>query len=161
MEELKFYNWSEVRLPTCGADSLTVKLAGASESVRQIETVESGDFVFRTDEWAPGFYVYQLKTAGAVTGTGRFRLLQDLEHAPDGFDPRSTAEITLDAIDAMLAGRATAQQRRVQVGDKSVEYSTISELKQWREYFLEQLAAEQGKGKPKRLLAVFDGGRYA
>lgn len=161
MEELKFYNWSEVRLPARGADSLTVKLAGASESVRQIETVVAGDFLFSTDEWAPGLYVYQQKTAGAVTGTGRFRLLQDLEHAPDGYDPRSVAEITLDAIDAMLAGRATAQQRRVQVGDKSVEYSTISELKQWREYFLEQLAAEQGKGKPKRLLAVFDGGRYA
>ena len=161
METLKFYNYSEVRLPAEGADQLTILRPGSSDPPRVIEEVENDEFVFQTDEWAAGLYVYQLKTGERVTGGGRFQLLQDFEHAPDGYDPRSVAEITLEAIDAMLAGRATAQQRRVQVGDKSIEYSTIAELKQWREYFLDQLAKEQGKGKPRRLLAVFDGGRYA
>ena len=101
--------------------------------------------MFRTDDWLPGLYVYQQKTAGAVTGTGRFRLEQDLEHAAEDFDPRSTAEITLEAIDAMLANRATVQQRWVAVGGKAIGYSPISELKQWREYYREQLAAEQAQ----------------
>ena len=146
MENLKFYNWSEVRLPAAGADSLAVKLTGTVvDEVKVIDTVEADNFVFRTDDWLPGLYVYQQKTAGAVTGTGRFRLEQDLEHAAEDFDPRSTAEITLEAIDAMLANRATVQQRWVAVGGKAIGYSPISELKQWREYYREQLAAEQAQ----------------
>ena len=153
---MNFYNFSTVRIPAEGADRLLIKFADGSVSeVRVIDTVEGGDFVFSTDEWAPGLYLFQRKTGGGVTGSGRFTLEQDLEHAPADYDPRSVAEITLEAIDAMLAGRATAQQRRVQVGDKSIEYSTIEELQKWREYFLSQLAAEQGKKPPRRILAGF------
>ena len=59
--------------------------------------------------------------------------------------PAPGAEITLEAIDAMLANRATVQQRWVAVGGKAIGYSPISELKQWREYYREQLAAEQAQ----------------
>lgn len=160
--QAKFYNFSTVRIPADGADALAVVLLAGSPppapgatDVHVIETVVSGNFEFSTDNWAPGVYQFQRKTAGAVTGTGRFTLEQDLFHAPDGFDPRSVAEITLEAIDAMLAGRATAQQRKVQVGDKSIEYSTMDELLKWREYFRRKLMDEQGKTAPKRILSVF------
>ena len=40
MENLKFYNWSEVRLPAAGADSLAVKLTGTvADEVKVIDTV--------------------------------------------------------------------------------------------------------------------------
>ena len=45
----------------------------------------------------------------------------------------------------MLANRAMVQQRWVAVGGKAIGYSPISELKQWREYYREQLAAEQAQ----------------
>lgn len=51
----------------------------------------------------------------------------------------------LEAITAFIQGRATAQQRRVQIGDKSVEYSSLSELLQWKRYFEEEVRKEEGK----------------
>lgn len=58
---------------------------------------------------------------------------------------KSPNRIALEAITAYIQGRATAQQRRVQIGDKSVEYSTLSELLQWKRYFEEEVRKEEGK----------------
>lgn len=58
---------------------------------------------------------------------------------------KSPNRIALEAITAFIQGRATAQQRRVQIGDKSVEYSTLSELLQWKRYFEEEVRKEEGK----------------
>lgn len=58
---------------------------------------------------------------------------------------KSPNRIALEAITAYIQGRATAQQRRVQIGDKSIEYSTLSELLQWKRYFEEEVRKEEGK----------------
>ena len=58
---------------------------------------------------------------------------------------KSPNRIALEAITAFIQGRATAQQRRVQIGDKSVEYSTLSELLQWKRSFEEEVRKEEGK----------------
>ena len=58
---------------------------------------------------------------------------------------KSPNRIALEAITAFIQGRATAQQRRVQIGDKSVEYSSLSELLQWKRYFEEEVRKEEGK----------------
>ena len=58
---------------------------------------------------------------------------------------KSPNRIALDAINAFLCGRATSQQRRVQIGDKSIEYSSLSELLQWKRYFEEEVRKEEGK----------------
>ena len=58
---------------------------------------------------------------------------------------KSPNRIALEAITAFIQGRATAQQRRVQIGDKSVEYSSLSELRQGRREFEEEVRKEEGK----------------
>ena len=58
---------------------------------------------------------------------------------------KSPNRIALEAITAYIQGRATAQQRRVQIGDKSIEYSSLSELLQWKRYFEEDVRKEEGK----------------
>lgn len=58
---------------------------------------------------------------------------------------KSPNRIALEAITAFIQGRATAQQRKVQIGDKSVEYSSLSELLQWKRYFEEEVRKEEGK----------------
>lgn len=58
---------------------------------------------------------------------------------------KSPNRIALEAIVAFIQGRATAQQRRVQIGDKSIEYSSLSELLQWKRYFEEEVRKEEGK----------------
>ena len=58
---------------------------------------------------------------------------------------KSPNRIALEAITAYIQGRATAQQRKVQIGDKSIEYSSLSELLQWKRYFEEEVRKEEGK----------------
>ena len=111
-----------------------------------IEEITDGYFYINTDELAVGKYRYQQQTSeGEIVSEGRLELKQNLAYADEDFDPRSNAEITLEAIEAMLENRATAQQRKVQLGDKSIEYSTLEELLKWREYFKKQLRKEQNK----------------
>ncbi len=72
---------------------------------------------------------------------------------------KSPNRIALEAITAFIQGRATAQQRRVQIGDKSVEYSTLSELLQWKRYFEEEVRKEEGKRVGIRHEKIFFTGR--
>ena len=58
---------------------------------------------------------------------------------------KSPNRIALEAINAYIQGRATAQQREVQIGDKKIAYSTLSELLQWKRYFEEEVRKEEGK----------------
>lgn len=60
-------------------------------------------------------------------------------------EEKSPNRIALEAITAYIQGRATAQQRRVQIGDKAIEYSSLSELLQWKRYFEEEVRKEEGK----------------
>ena len=58
---------------------------------------------------------------------------------------KSPNRIALEAITAYIQGRATAQQREVQIGDKKIIYSSLSELLQWKRYFEEEVRKEEGK----------------
>ena len=70
---------------------------------------------------------------------------QNLLYASSGYDPRSPAKKTLEAINAYLAGVATHQMRKIVVGDKQIEYSSFEELQKWRLYFEKEVAKEEGK----------------
>lgn len=58
---------------------------------------------------------------------------------------KSPNRIALEAINAFLCGRATSQQREVQIGDKKIIYSSLSELLQWKRYFEQEVRKEEGK----------------
>lgn len=72
---------------------------------------------------------------------------------------KSPNRIALEAITAFIQGRATAQQRRVQIGDKAIEYSSLSELLQWKRYFEEEVRKEEGKRVGIRHEKIFFTGR--
>ena len=72
---------------------------------------------------------------------------------------KSPNRIALEAITAFIQGRATAQQRRVQIGDKSIEYSSLSELLQWKRYFEQEVRKEEGKRVGIRHEKIFFQGR--
>lgn len=74
-------------------------------------------------------------------------------------EEKSPNRIALEAITAYIQGRATSQQRRVQIGDKSIEYSTLSELLQWKRYFEEEVRKEEGKRVNIRHEKIFFTGR--
>ena len=72
---------------------------------------------------------------------------------------KSPNRIALEAITAYIQGRATAQQREVQIGDKKIAYSTLSELLQWKRDFEEEVRKEEGKRVGIRHEKIFFQGR--
>lgn len=67
------------------------------------------------------------------------------ESSSSSGEQKSANRIALEAITAYIQGHATAQQRRVQIGDKSIEYSSLDELLKWKRYFEEECRKEEGK----------------
>lgn len=118
-------------------------------------TVTNGTVTLNTTGFTPGRYHTQWIGETGVISAGAFDVRLSLANGNQKVDPRSTAEITLEAIDAALAGRATSQQRKIQVGDKSIEYSSFGELLSWREHFARLVAKESGHDVPKNELLFF------
>ena len=112
--------------------------------------VADGAAVFPTGEKPCRCVCQFVDDAGAVLAEGELTIRQDLAHAAADYDPRSPAVITLEAIEAKIAGRAlTLQQSKVTIGDRSIEYmNSIDELLKWREHYAALVAKEQGHAAP-------------
>lgn len=140
-----YYTHSIIKVPvTEPATRIILKSKDIASIV--IEDINNGYFYINTHEFNIGKYKYQQQTSdGEIIIEGVIELKQNLAYADEDFDPRTNTEITIEAIEAMLENRATAQQKKVQVGDKSIEYSSLDELLKWREHFKKQLRKEQNK----------------
>lgn len=143
-----YYTSTTIHFPAVrNAVQMAYKLLSATSSAVVIVTTRDDSFFNFTAPEAPGQYSYQqADTDGNVVGFGRFTVQQNLATAPDGFDPRSDAEKTLEAIDAKIAGRVlTLEQSQITIGDRSITYiNSIKELERWRDYFQAIVNKEQG-----------------
>ena len=148
---MRFFTNGIAKIDALGCDTLAYKTAGVASAT---VSAENDLFSFSTSGLAAGTYHYDMLLGGEVLYRGTFDLVQDITGAEESFDPRSSSEIVIEAIDAWLEGRATTQQRSVQVGDKSIQYSSIDELKRWREFFVEKVAEEQGHAPPSRMICT-------
>lgn len=139
----QYYNNTIIHLSTQSADRLVLKPICGAKII--IDTIENDKFVIDTTDWNADTYYLQYIKGNEVIKTDKITLNQNLLFVDDDYDPRSQYQIVIQAIDAMLQNRATAQQKKIQVGDKSIEYSTLQQLLQWRKYMVEQLRKQQGK----------------
>ena len=102
-----------------------------------------------TADWAAGEYWYSLRaTDGADVveiETGQLRVLPDLVGAGAGYDGRTQAEIALDAIDAVLANRATIDQQRYRINNRELYRTDIADLLKLRTFYASQVARETAK----------------
>jgi hypothetical protein len=57
-------------------------------------------------------------------------------------DGRSHVKRTLDALEAMLEGKATRDQQAYQIGGTSVQRMTVDQLLKWRDKYRHEYAAE-------------------
>lgn len=142
-----FYTNATATIPAHSGAVLAYKSPTTSAVV---VSASAGAFTFPTGATA-GAFVYQISTSGGqVVEEGTFDIRQDLAHAPEGYDPRSLAVRTLEALDAKIAGRAlTIQQSKISVDGRSIEYmNSIDELLKWRDHFQILVNKEQGRGVP-------------
>lgn len=139
----QYYNNTIIHLSTQSADRLVLKPICGAKII--IDTIENDKFVIDTTDWNADTYYIQYVKENEIIKTDKITLNQNLLFVDDDYDPRSQYQIVIEAIDAMLQNRATAQQKKIQVGDKSIEYSTLQQLLQWRKYMVEQMRKQQGK----------------
>lgn len=100
-----------------------------------------------TAAWTPGAYWYTARaTRGAEVvevDTGNVTVTPDLSAVTGPYDGRSQAQIALEAIDAVLAKRATLDQERYRINNRELYRTPIEQLLKLRSYYAEQVKREK------------------
>lgn len=107
-----------------------------------------------TAGWTAGTYKYQgyvtdtnSPTARVTIRTGTVVLEANFDAQTAGFDPRSHVKATLDALEATIAGKASADQLSYSIAGRSISKINPEELLLWRDRYREEyrreLAAER------------------
>lgn len=137
----------ELLLRGAGTISLTSERNGA----RHVFSANAAE----TASWIAGEYAYFLR---AVSGDDAFLLEQgtvrvtpDATKIADGTDIRSDAQKALDAIDAVLAKRATIDQKRYRINNRELERTDPKDLIALRAHFFELVQREKAKASGKSL----------
>lgn len=93
----------------------------------------------QTAEWAPGNYwvsIRATKGADVVEITKRqLQILPDLAAQGAGYDGRTQNEIALDAINAVLAKRATIDQQRYTINNRELWRTPMADLLKLRSFY--------------------------
>lgn len=134
--------------------SVFVSLRGPG-SMTMTATSEGSQHRFRaevteTAGWVPGDYWYTLRAVDAVTSEmvevecGQITITPDLINAPAGFDGRTPNQIALDAIEAVIAQRATLDQERYRINNRELYRTSIPDLLKLRDHYVRLVKREQG-----------------
>lgn len=106
-----------------------------------------------TAAWGAGTYSYQ----GAVTdGTDRIRVESgtiviepDFAQESSGYDNRSFAKKSLDAIEAVIQNRASQAQQEYQIAGRALKFMTFDDLMNARDRFRAEYRAEEKRKSDK------------
>jgi len=148
--------------------SLTLILRGP-QSIDLASTPDGATHAFSADaattgSWSPGDYWFSLR---ATDGTevheledGTLTILPDLAAAAEGFDGRTHAERTLEAIEAVIEGRATKDQDSYRINNRELRRTSIEQLLKLRDVYRQEVrrlrAARKGRSTlGRQVLARF------
>lgn len=121
-------------------------------TVAQSGTLTSGQYFFQA---------YVSKGSGAseethMVDSGAIRVLPNLSAAAAGFDGRSPARKTLDAIEAVLAKRATTDQQSYTIGQRTLTRIPLDQLLVFREKYARIVAQENRRLRRAKGLPFFE-----
>lgn len=121
-----------------------------------VATGNSGTHTFTaaaaaTGDWLPGQYTVSIR---ATSGTNKVEVAQaqitvkpDLAAVATPYDGRSDNEKALDAIEAVIAGRATIDQDRYRINNRELWRTPISELLRLQAFYKTRVRRERMKAK--------------
>lgn len=120
-----------------GSISITASASGADHLVSVSAATSAA--------WVPGTYQW---TAYVTSGSARYtvetgEIVIKPNPAAGGYDTRSYARRMLDAIEALLEGRATSDVSSYSIGGRSLSKMSALELVQWREKFRREAESEK------------------
>lgn len=94
---------------------------------------------------------------------GEVEVLVDLSALTAGYDTRPHVKKVLDALEAVIEGRATEKEKSLSIGGQAIELMTMAELRiEWNRYskYYQDYLAEQriaaGKPSGRKILLRFD-----
>lgn len=131
--------------------AVTAHLRGPS-AINLTSDAEGSQHRFRataanTSGWAAGSYWYTLRaTDGAdvvEVESGQVQIIPDLASQPSTYDGRTQAQTALDAINAVLANRATLDQERYRINNRELYRTSIPDLLKLRAFYAEQVKREK------------------
>ncbi|MNV44052.1 hypothetical protein D3C71_1357960 [compost metagenome] len=103
-----------------------------------------------THSYAPGSYDWRARVTNAeevyTVRTGRLTVAPAFGAVGD---VRSHARRTLDAIEALLEGRATSATAEYEINGRRLKYIPLNELHAMRTKYQREVAAEEGKSGPR------------
>lgn len=106
-----------------------------------------------TAAWPPGAYWYSLRVSKGSNvleaDKGQLTVLPDLAGAQDGFDGRTQNQIALDAINAVIAKRATMDQQRYTINNRELWRTPIADLLKLRAFYVVQVRRECARATGK------------
>jgi len=82
--------------------------------------------------------------------TGRIKANPSLTEAIAGYDGRSHAQRVIDAIEAIIEGRATKDQLELQIDGRRLVRTPLEELIRIRQKYRHELAAQVGREKRRQ-----------
>lgn len=153
-ETVKWYT-DPSDFPTSEGWTVTYSLRGPS-SLDVEATVSGTQYLVtltatQTDGLEPGDYWWQsyaeLGTERYKISSGELAVVRDLADAAEGYDGRTTVKKTLDALDAMILGKASKDQRQMTVGDRQLTRLSPTELIKWREIYRAEYQREQAAAR--------------
>ncbi|MEI4262797.1 hypothetical protein [Roseovarius sp. D0-M9] len=106
-----------------------------------------------TGAWAPGSYWWQIRASGGgdvvLLGEGQTKILADIAAVTGAYDGRSHAQRVLEAIEAVIEGRASVDQESYSINNRSLSRTPIADLLKLRDRYRAEVnsaaAARAGK----------------
>jgi hypothetical protein len=78
-----------------------------------------------------------------TVGRGQALVKPDPASTGAGFDPRSHARKTLEALEAVIEGKATRDQKSYTIGGRALERMPVEEILKFKDHYAQLVAAEE------------------
>ena len=138
-----------LRLLTSAATEIALGDSVITESDTSVYTINVPSST--TTNYTKGDYTYQeyiTKTSGSerlVLNTGLVSLKSNLD--ADTGDPRSSARIILQALEATMENRATIDQMSMSIAGRSLSRMSPAELNDWKSHYKALVSNEDKKSR--------------
>lgn len=140
-----------IPLPQYPAPDWSLSLALRGPSAIDLTAAGSGDeHTFTatatvTSAWVPGKYWWQVRATDGpdvvLIDEGETRILEDLASVSGSYDGRSHAQRVLEAIEAVIEGRASIDQESYSINNRSLSRTPVSDLLKLRDRYRAEVAA--------------------
>lgn len=140
--------------------SATLILRGP-QSIDLAATPDDALHLFRapatdTENWKAGEYWYAIRVTDGLdvheVDSGAFTVAPDLAAADVDYDGRTHAQRTLEAIEAVIEGRASKDQDSYRINNRELRRTSISQLLKLRDVYRQEVRRQRAAQKGRNTL---------